>query len=475
MDYYPVIPDPADITNQRTGLVKRVARDTPPINKALLKRFAKFVKNWLKKNMPKLNHIMDIEEWLATTSYNEARKQQLRNAHEKLHGGSPPASMTSRIETFGKREGMDPSTDRVSGASNGFKFMRIINSRGDVFKAYSGPLFHQIEELVFANPHFVKRTPVRDRPASVDSLRQAGARYVSTDFTSFEAHFTGDFMASCELLLYKHCLSDFPEVARVIDRVIRARLSNGEQNICTTRQGLKLPLDGRRMSGDMCTSLGNGFANLMMWSFFCSIHGTAWEGYVEGDDGIFAVHSGAIPNAKEYQMLGWTIKIENHNDPSEAGFCGCLYVEGQVVRNPTTVLTSLGWSFQMVDAGIALRKALCRSKMLSLAYELPQCPILGAIARRGVELTEGADQRYVPDGFHVRPKKFDIPKFEPTMAVRLLYERKFGIAPELQVYLEELIVKGKDDALAAVARCLPPPAACVTMGLLYANEGRSGG
>lgn len=466
--FTPIVPDPYDIENQRRGLIKRLARDLPIADDDLVRGLSDYTDRYLAKHCVPLETILEFEEWLAQTSYSESRKAQLREAEEKLNGAKPPGWKTSIIHSFIKRES-------YAGAKCVFKEARWINSRCDAFKVYSGRFFKSIENEIYhvndtSRNHFIKHVPVPERPKLIESLKAAGAKYYATDYSSFEAHFVPKMMEACELRLYRHMLKKFPIDAERICAVICADRAHGPEvhlNKIRTRAGVKLDLEGRRMSGDMCTSLGNGFTNLMLWGYMCELGNARWDGFIEGDDGIFAVYEGDAPTAALARRLGWTIAIEEHEDPSTASFCGCICAEGQVIRDPTSVLTSLGWTLTQPLAGRSLRKKLCRAKMLSLAYELPQCPVLGAIARRGIVLTEGTDPRFELDGYKTRPKIGEIPDFAPTMALRLLFEKLYGVDPEVQVQLETAIMSGVADNLECVAKYLPAPAACVTMDLLY--------
>jgi len=64
-----------------------------------------------------------------------------------------------------------------------------------------------------------------------------------------------------------------------------------EMNRCYSKY-VKIEVEATRMSGEMNTSLGNGFSNLMFMLYACHVQGIAAEGIVEGDDGVFALEGG---------------------------------------------------------------------------------------------------------------------------------------------------------------------------------------
>lgn len=410
--------DPAVVRDAYKG---RLLRDVPPGRKSTLEEFAAFVKAEVQK-LP-VARAISFEEWLDSTSYNEVRKEELRKVHDALRGGRPSRAQCRRISSFVKREGY-----------SAFKLARMINSRCDPFKAFSGPYFKAIEEVVYALPEFIKHTPVPDRPESIRRLRQAGLKYYQTDFTAFESHFVPKILSICECELYRHCLS-WSKDADFICKVIMG------ENQMKTRSGVTVKVDGRRMSGDMCTSLGNGFTNLMLARFLATRQGTVLNGFVEGDDGLFATTANL--SEELYAELGFTIKVDEVLDPCEASFCGMVFAEsGQIVKDPYRTIVNFGWSTTCVGCGPSTRAALARAKALSMCYEVGQCPVLGAWARHVLKSTRGVVPRFEDDGYHTPPPEMKIPPFAPTMDTRELVFRKYGVSVEAQIEAERLIERG---------------------------------
>lgn len=440
-NYAPIHVDSNDVLTQTQGLQHRVARITPAstgINHELLHEFRDYVRNWVREHLNPLSGVPNFEEWLASTSYNMARKDELRRVHDSLHGSHPSKKQNSKVASFIKTESYPE-----------FKHARWINSRSDHFKVYSGPYFKAIEKAVFDLPWFIKHVPVPERCSNIIAMMRDGARYVATDYTSFEAHFHPLFMAACEGELYSYMLQNCGDAAKIIPSVIMG-VNHGR-----TRRGVSFVLKGRRMSGDMCTSLGNGFSNLMIWSFLCHKMGTVWDGRVEGDDGIFAVYSGKVPTPAQYAELGFTIKMEIGSDPRVMGFCGIVAADGQNIRDPRDFLANFGWTSSFLHGSEKLMDRLLRSKALSAAWETPHCPIIRAIADRALFLTRGIQPRHVDDGFHtLPPDESYIPAFCPTMATRMIFADLYGVDIKLQVELEESIRKG--EPLCKLEVALPP-------------------
>lgn len=432
--YAPLCMDSNDPDTVECAFKQRLLRDVPPSNKGFLKRFRTFVKGFLDSNVPRARS-MDFEEWLEGTSYNQQRKDQLREAHNSLRGGRPSRHQASHIDTFVKSE-FYPT----------WKHARMINSRADVFKAWSGPRFKAIEEAVYNLPEFIKHVPVPDRPAKIAALKQAGRRYYQTDFTAFESHFTPEVLDACECQLYRHCLRDDVDV-EFLCSVIRGT------NRMRTRTGVRAEVEGRRMSGDMCTSLGNGFTNLMLAKFLIAEKHGNLAGFVEGDDGLFCTDVELC--SADYAKLGFTIKIEEVPDPCEASFCGMVFSDsGEIIREPRRFLMGFGWTQSFINAGPQIMDELLRAKALSTAYETPQCPIVGAFARYALKHTSHVHPRFVQDGFHqALPDVVNVPEFRPSSDTRQLFEHLYGVSVSAQLAIEDAVEHGD---FAMVASLLPP-------------------
>jgi hypothetical protein len=324
----------------------------------------------------------------------------------------------------------------------------MINSRCDAFKVWSGPLFKSIENYVYEHiPFFIKHVPVPDRPALIMALKRAGVYFYATDFTAYESHFTPEFMDICECQLYRHLLG------HSVDSEFLCKTIMGD-NRMRTRSGCRARVKGRRMSGDMCTSLGNGFTNLMLVLFLAAEKKGQVTGYVEGDDGIFA---STVPlTSDDYSRLGFTIKIEQVSDPCEASFCGMIFTEsGQIIRDPVKVLMGFGWTGSFINAGQEIMDQLLRAKALSGVYETGQCPIAGALYRYALAQTVGVCPRFVSDGFHQVPRDTNtLEAFNPSPTTRALFSKLYGISESCQIQVEKSILSGDFDTVASL---LPAP------------------
>jgi len=334
-----------------------------------------------------------------------------------------------------------------------YKPARAINSRTDQFKVRTGPIFKLIEKELFALPWFIKHTPCDERAEEIKrELFQEGATIIGTDYTAYESLFRLRFMQMCEFKLYKYMTQHLEdqEWYNIVSRVL------GGTNSCYFPGKFIMNVQATRMSGEMCTSLGNSFSNLMAMLFVAKQKGylDSIKGRVEGDDGIFTFY-GPSPTPEDFAKLGMIIKIDKYESLTEGSFCGIIADEKEMINvtDPINTMLDFGWtSRQYVDATIKKKKQLLRSKALSLAYQYPGCPILGSLARYGLRITEGSrfytgDMcEYEKDQFYALRRKFNnrIPQREVGHMTRLLVEKRYGITVEDQIRIETYLDSKND-------------------------------
>ena len=425
--------DPWDQNTAIAGVLNRICAKPPQHDRAFRRRFRKFVQRWCRKNLVPLSANTDFsfENWLSLTNYPEWRKAELREAWEKC--GGVITSKDKACKCFIKDETY-PS----------FKHARAIFSRSDAFKCYAGPIFKQIENVIYSLPDFIKHVPVHARPGYImDRIYVPGAKYAATDYTAFESHFTKHMMLDCEFVMYEYMLKNTTEVERM--KEIKRTLIG--KNKCLFKR-FQLDLEATRMSGEMCTSLGNGFSNLMFFLFVCQEEQITCTGVVEGDDGLF-VCSPKLPSNESFEKLGLTIKIEEHTNLATASFCGIIFDEVDLINvtDPLEVLVNFGWSKQHhVGMKRARKLELLKSKSLSFAYQYQGCPIIQSLAWYGLRMTHQIDlRRYLARDRSVsmwereqmlEAMKYSCKKVKIPMNTRKLVQDKFGITIEDQIAIE---------------------------------------
>jgi hypothetical protein len=200
----------------------------------------------------------------------------------------------------------------------------------------------------------------------------------------------------------------------------------------------------------MCTSLGNGFTNLILAAFWAHENGFDMCGIFEGDDGIVRVPSiDLIPPPEFYAKLGFKIKIEPSGKLNEAGFCKIFYAEGEPenLRNPIETLLKAGWTkSSRMHGGERVIKELARSQGFSILCETPACPISASMGLYLLRATEGSETSPL-EGWWQR-QKFKNVNLEkcveralkgPSPAQRKFVGDKWGIPPAHQVHIERYL------------------------------------
>jgi hypothetical protein len=441
----PPRPDPGHLLSIAAGLCKRAAVKTPPLNRVLLRKLKRFVDLWLRRNLKPLqaDEVPTFEEWLEGTTYDQKRKQSLSELWTDC-GGNPTLKKLRKVKCFIKDETYPE-----------YKYPRGIYSRSDYAKCMFGPLVAAISDKVFALPWFIKKIPVVDRPVAIyERLFQLGAEYHFTDYTSFESHFKAWIQKVLENRLFVYMSKNLPDLRKIV--VIMHQIKSGLQHL--TFKLIDVIMEAFRCSGEMDTSLSNGFSNLMLWLFasweFYQLPEDKIDGFVEGDDGLFNNH-GPSPTVDDFYRLGFTIKVGVTKVLSEASFCGQVYdIEDlSVVTDPREVVCRLGWTNKKyVRAGERVKLELLRSRAYSLVYQYTHCPILGVLGKKLLELTAGIVVRQsIIDQLDQWEKaklleyvnRVDMPDPNPGTNTRNLVEKLYSITVSEQLAIEKKIADMK--------------------------------
>jgi hypothetical protein len=373
-------PDMDSPVCMREGAKKRMCFDPPRAVRRMLRELGQFVYKTVERHCTPLSPLTDLttKTWLSHTTYPLWRREQLAEKDAKIR---------DRLsERYWKCTGFMKDEPYLT-----WKYPRGIMARSDEFKCIVGPTFKAIEKHVFyesgLRDWFIKKVPVSQRPGYIaDRLLRPGATYMATDYTAFESLFTADLMRNCEFILYKFMakhLPNYDEFEFLLENVLAGRNK-------VSFKDFDVEVEASRMSGEMCTSLGNGFSNLMFMMFLCHKKGSQVIGVVEGDDGLFSV-TGTAPCKQDFRDLGLVIKLEEHTDLSAASFCGLVSdpSDGCNVTDPIKELVNFSWTRNCyLKANSRKMRMLIRAKSLSMLYQYPGCPILSSLALYGLRVTQ---------------------------------------------------------------------------------------
>ncbi len=430
-------PDPECKDTMKAGIAKRFACDPPKITKIRKRALRRYVAKWCKQNLTPLSSTSDtsVETWLKDRPYPKWRKDQLLTKWHKC--GGKLSRKHYAVKSFMKDE-VYPEP----------KHARAINSRTDEFKCKVGPIFSLIEKELFALPYFIKKIPVRDRPKYIqEMLYKTGSKYFATDYKAFESHFTREIYETIEFVMYDYMTKNLPEHDEFM-HILRTVIAG--LNLCQFRCFL-FYITAKRMSGEMCTSLGNGFTNLMILLFLCEVHGGRnVRAVIEGDDALFTV-DGYVPHQDHYKECGFNVELEIHTDICTASFCGLIFHpdDNIVVTDPIAELLTFGWT----KAKYARSKdskllGLMRCKSLSLLYQYRGCPIIQSLALYGLRVTNGY-RMIMPDTNMWEYEQllqaanfYKTHGFDPIItpfATRQIVHEKYGISIRIQLEIEKYL------------------------------------
>jgi len=446
----------ADVNHRETilgGVTSRFACKCPNIDLALVDRLRNFVRVFIRRYLSPLrpDDLQDIDGWLETTHYSAAEKQRFRDINDEVRRLRPKHL---KCKLFGKREPFAK-----------YKHVRCINSRHDAFKVKTGRYFAAIEHAVFGQydtktpgcppssetpfaKFFVKHVPVDRRAEYINArLGNRPGHVYATDYTSFESLFSAELMRAVEFQLYAYMWRD---VEGGVD--MSSLISNVLGKIQQIRgRHVKVSVPGCRMSGEMCTSLGNGFTNLAVMAFVCSEQGVQWDGVVEGDDGLFVTDRPI--DATLFERLGLRLKIVECSSVGDAGFCKFYYDETELLNvvDPRELLCKFGWTHSPLKCGgERVMRGLLRGKAFSLRAEMESAPIASSLWRmvfrcigEGEMLFNGrgGTKTYwdtVKNVEELNATDRSVPKPVGSRS-RLLVERIFDVPVSTQIEIEEYL------------------------------------
>jgi len=454
----PNIPHRRGAKWQVRAAAMRVGREMPRVDREWLRAFKQHCHEML--DLLKIRQICpewipDFEEWVKHSNYTQARIAELRKLWERSKNwtAADRAQYSEHVKSFIKLE-----TYMMR------KWPRGIMSRSDLIKVWIGPVIKQMERLLYFDPLtqtgckcFIKHVPEGPQRSAhkTELLYAVGRRFGETDFTSFES-LTREIQHVCEFSLFRHMAGENVRVKAMIEEF--------ESMCCgTNRMTYKdatVVVRGHRMSGEMTTSIGNGWTNLMLLTFMgrhVHDYSAACPIIIEGDDGLI---SETPENVKLYapenfERLGFKIKIDWYDHMSDACFCGVTYdpEDGINVTDPLEELASFGWSLgNSVFAPEKRHKELLIAKAYSLAYQYPGCPIVHELPKMVFRLLgkELDWNRFMELPYfnnwqrgqlaNARDMKLEyLLEAKPTYTTRLLVERKFRVSVSRQLQIEKQI------------------------------------
>jgi hypothetical protein len=390
-----------------------------------------------------------IERWLEQTSYTQKEKEKLKQEIEE----SGVIKVKDRAcKCFVKAESYPE-----------FKYPRPIKSRTDRFKAKMGPIFQEINNLLFSNTDwYIKKIPVDERAKHLSEILHKLQDFICTDFTSFEAHFINLLIYTIEMPLYVWMTMRLQNATWWQDE-LRTLMS---MNTCKFKDFIVWCMS--RASGEMNTSSGNGWSNLCLNTYTTRVKGaTSFKGQFEGDDAnTTTIPSTAAQTTADFTKLGWSCKLEKHKKFEEASFCGLVAdLEDMItVCDIRQYLAEFGWTKQQyLGANDITIKALIRAKSFSAVYQYKGCPVIDALGHYGLRITDAIevkrkfdkllskgkmwDNRYKQQMFeqmHIKYKNTLPTRVKSPINTRRLVEKLYNVTIAEQLEIENYLDSKQD-------------------------------
>lgn len=348
----------------------------------------------------------------------------------------------SRVTMFVKAERMDPNKVNPD--------PRAIQFRTPIYCVALGSRLKPIEHLIYEMKGDGKLLPpTRCIGKGLNSQKRAEllvrkcARFdkpviISLDASRFDKHVSAEVL-KVEHSFYTTMNSD-PELARLLSW----QLANRGR----TSEGITYKTNGRRMSGDMNTALGN--CVIMVSMVGCFMQGKKWDCLDDGDDVLVVVEAEleewVTRNVHSaFRRWGFDMKIESvaYTIPT-VSWCQSnpLRVQPGVwkfIRHPRKVISNSLSGFKYMEGGARakLLNAVGQCE-LSLNHGVPILQEFALCLIRNSGTTKTLDWD-VADAYYHRMKGEQrvYGASPPTSECRLDFMEAFGITIEWQLALEE--------------------------------------
>lgn len=420
------------------GCLKRIVPHHP-VDEAELRAFEIFYRDHVERMEPlppiEISHEFLEDKWLHGSKYTLGEKNLF---HKQLDIYLESRSVNPRIfscNSFIKRELYDE-----------VKYARIINSRSDMFKAVVAPYIKLIEDQVY-DEHFIKHHLPQ---WTVDRMKQIHSEYgqiTETDYSSFEGSFTNKVLQRCEKMFFRWMLRNNPEIWQIVQAAYE------RPNHIIHSSGISLETKGTRMSGEMWTSLCNGFMNKMLMEYTMRVNGTTGDYLVEGDDGFIAT---VVPmDWSCVGRLGFKLKSEYVSSINDASFCGiAVNSEGKATGNVMKQLVRFGYTQDDYLVRYHTNRPkkykrrlqeMVRAKAMSANAMFHGAPILWKVCKVCLDSTPKITPSkkcfdwWEWDTFG--PSMYTDQIDEPTHADRMLFFEQTGISPAKQESIEREITR----------------------------------
>lgn len=403
------------------------------------------IKSALKLLRLKLRRGGLVEPWSedrVIAGYSGKKRRAYETARDEMLGGMPISRRDGRISAFVKAERRRADSD---------KDPRIIQHRSVKFtlrmltyvKAVEERLYHLKGDLprqvkgLYTFPKHLNQ----DEKACLISRKYASipnCRVYSGDFSRFDQH------VSRELVDLEHgfYLSLFGNKGDLPWLCQQQKRNKGK-----SMGGIKYWCDGRRMSGDANTSLGN---NVLVWAMVTSYAmsiGGRWDVMIDGDDFlVFYEGDRRLPSTGMFEDFGHVVEGEVYSKLTDVVYNQskvCVGARGlTLVRDPKKVVDTFSVNYKHFNEPIGRERVLKTSAQGMLAL-YSGIPVLQTYAQKVVAkfssrklLITSLDEEVLRAVRNVDARWYEAVGGVITDEARNAFHLAFGISPTEQLDVE---------------------------------------
>lgn len=424
------------VDNWVRGLCKRVVHEEHPCDPEVQADFISFARHYIKHHIKPIPSGLDedtlLENWLSHSKYNTEKKNKLRELNGKMRKHEIPRRQYLELTSFIKSEFYEEP-----------KEARIINSRSDAFKARVGPFIHAAEQYVY-DDHFIKHCTPAQVVERMKTKSKGFEVFYETDYSSFEGSFSSTLLYRIELYFLTRLFYNYPEIVSLIATALTSK------NKLTFKKIYTAEFYGSRMSGEMWTSMCNGFMNKLLVEYVAKRSEANVDYLVEGDDGFIC--SNKELNWDLTRLCGFKLKCDVVFDPMKIQFCSLRVCGDKLVPDIKRTLKHYGF---IIDSQLsrALSTGSKRSQTKLKEIQLAKAQSLLATAS-GIPILQSIAQQQIRvlNGTHLNPRYYDWWESEfydltnaraspITQEMREYVASEFNIPVQLQIDIENDINK----------------------------------
>lgn len=294
----------------------------------------KFIPEYITPLEGGLDHITALENWIGPLKrYTLKTKEKMRNLLVKMMRGDYEASYHGQDDPMGLRV-----INIFQKCENypEIKEPRAISACSEEAKCYLGGYLHAIDKHAIKTcPFFVKGLNSYAIDNKKTNLARRWSLFMGSDYSSYEGSQDYCWINMIEKTIYLKWLENYPEIQQHISEIYE------KGHDIYYRKTFWGHLRGKRMSGDVQTSIGNGICNALIWKYVSYVSNVPIELLVEGDDAFIC--SDAELDVSIVHRLGFDCKIDGPStNPDDICFLSRYMIDGNPFADIPKVMDKIG-------------------------------------------------------------------------------------------------------------------------------------